>query len=216
MRLSPKLLAPWALALPFVVAPAFGQALVESATRPIVRTLLLVTRPLVASPAKAADAQAQLDADADAAVVEEPGDLPGMLAAGKGGPLRLRPAPQPASIFVSQSTVLRLAQTTARPQGSFVGAAAGHPAGLRLTGVAALGIGVQDGDILVEALGVTPHSPGQVIGAIIQARAQHLRFLSGKLWRHGKTFSITVEQPYLEAPSTSAEPAPSELPARKG
>jgi hypothetical protein len=56
---------------------------------------------------------------------------------------------------------------------------------------------VQDGDILIEALGVTPRAPGQVIGAIIEARAQHARFLSGTLWRRGQTFPITVEQPYL-------------------
>jgi hypothetical protein len=198
-RLSPKLLAPWALALPFIVAPAFGHALVETSARSFARTLLVITRPLAAADAAPVDASSELDSEAEAAIVDQPGDVPG-LAAGKAG-AKLRSAVQPASIFVSQATVLRLAQSTARPQGNFVGAASGRPAGLRLTGVAALGIGVQDGDILVEALGITPRSPGQVIGAIIEARAQHLRFLSGKLWRHGKIFSITVEQPYLDAPA---------------
>ena len=198
-RVSPKLFAPWALALPFIVAPAFGHALVESSARSIAETLLVITRPLAAAPEAPVEAAPELDADAEA-VVDEPGDVPG-LAAGKGA-LKLRPASQPASIFVSQATVLRLAQSAARPHGSFVSATPGHPAGLRLTGVAALGIGVQDGDILVEALGITPRSPGQIIGAIIEARAQHQRFLGGKLWRRGKTFSITVEQPYLDAPAS--------------
>ena len=47
--------------------------------------------------------------------------------------------------------------------------------------MAALGIGVQDGDILVEALGVQPRSPGQLIGAIIEARAQ-LGVVGSSLW----------------------------------
>jgi hypothetical protein len=69
---------------------------------------------------------------------------------------------------------------------------------LRLVGVAGLGIGVQDGDILIDAMGITPRSSGEIIGAIVQARAQRVRYLSGTLWRHGQTFRITVEQPYLD------------------
>jgi hypothetical protein len=81
---------------------------------------------------------------------------------------------------------------------------------LRLSGVAPLGIGVQDGDILIEALGMTPRSAGQVIGAIIEARSQKARALSGTLWRRGQTFRITVEQPYLTAEELAS--AASELP----
>jgi hypothetical protein len=88
----------------------------------------------------------------------------------------------------------------------FVEKTAQHPAGLRLSGVGGLGIGVQDGDILIEALGVTPRSAGQIIGAVIEARAHEARFLSGTLWRSGQTLRITVEQPYVPA-----EPQDSEL-----
>src|SRR5262249_47473236 len=108
--------------------------------------------------------------------------------AGKAPQRWKRPAAKaPGALFVSQATVLELARSSARPRGAFVAETSEHPAGLRLSGVAALGIGVQDGDILIEALGITPRSPGQVIGAIIEARAQKARVLSGTLWRQGQT-----------------------------
>lgn len=112
---------------------------------------------------------------------------------------RVAPPIKPAALFVSQATVLKLADSAARPRGVFVTATAAHPAGLRLSGVGALGIGVQDGDILIEAMGILPRAPGEVIGAVIQARANNARSLSGTLWRRGDTFRITVEQPYLPA-----------------
>jgi hypothetical protein len=90
-----------------------------------------------------------------------------------------------------------------------VARSAQHPAGLRLSGVTALGIGVHDGDVLVEALGATPASPGQVIGAIIQARADQARYLSGTIWRRGQTFRIVVEQPYAEPELAARGLAPS-------
>jgi len=102
--------------------------------------------------------------------------------------------------------VLKLAQSAARPRGSFVAPTPQHPAGLRLSGVAALGIGLQDGDILIEALGIAPRAPGEIIGAILAARAKQARYLSGTLWRQGQTFRITVEQPYIDL--TSAAQAP--------
>lgn len=109
----------------------------------------------------------------------------------------------PGALFVSQATVLALSRTAARPQGSFVGQTPEHPAGLLLSGVSALGIGVSDGDILTEALGVTPRSAGQIIALVLEARARKAHFLTGTLWRRGQVLRITVEQPYLpgEQPS---------------
>jgi hypothetical protein len=96
---------------------------------------------------------------------------------------------------------LALAQSQARPSGRFVGAQQGRPAGLLLSGVGSLGVGLQEGDVLIEALGSAPTSPGQVIGAIIEARARRASALGGTLWRGGHTFRITVEQPYPGAPA---------------
>ena len=195
------LLASVALGAPFLLAAHAAAALVGPFTQSAVKALLRATAPLaVAAP----EPEPEVTETAPAAPVEasfEAATKPHGARVGK-------PAvkAKPSALFVSEATVLRLAQSSARPQGSFVAQSDQHPAGLRLSGVAALGIGVQDGDILIEALGITPRAPGQVIGAIIEARAKQARFLSGTLWRQGQTFPITVEQPYLGSSRTSAAP----------
>lgn len=180
------------LALPFCVVVWLAGGAVGPLSRAGAEALLRVSAPLAQGTASE--------------VVSEPLEEPVLVtepiipAAGKG---KLRPGarakPQPPqALFVSASKVLSLAQSGARPSGAFVAKSSSHPAGLRLSGVAALGIGVQDGDILIEALGVAPRSPGQIIGAVLEARAGQARYLSGTLWRRGQTLRIVVEQPYLE------------------
>ena len=180
------------LGAPFVVAAHVASGLVAPLTRAIVTTLVKVTVPLGATAAPA------LAEDAIEPVADAPLDISFEVATKSLAPraAKPRPAVKPSALFVSEATVIKLAQSAARPGGTFVVQSREHPAGIRLTGVAGLGIGVQDGDILIEALGIPPRSPGEIIGAIIEARAKQARFLSGTLWRQGKTFPITVEQPY--------------------
>jgi len=179
---------------PFVVAAHLANGLVAPLTRAIVTALVTVAAPLAAPTAS------EPEADATDAVPDAPLELSFDVATKSPAPRAAtpRPAAKPSALFVSEATVLKLAQSAARPRGSFVAKSPEHPAGLRLSGVAALGIGVQDGDILIEALGITPRAPGEIVGAIIEARAKQARFLSGTLWRSGQTFPITVEQPYLQ------------------
>lgn len=196
-RSARVLLASCALGLPFVLVATSASSLVEPLSRLAVDALLRASAPL--------QAPIELVVTAEPPDIDQPlalGD--GVLAASSGGGKRKaavsRPQAPPA-LFVSAEKVLQLSRSAARPQGAFVAATATHPAGLRLAGVAPLGIGVQDGDILVEALGVSPQSAGQIIGAIIEARAKQARYLSGSIWRRGQTFRITVEQPYLSGAS---------------
>jgi hypothetical protein len=183
------------LGAPFALTAYAASSMVGPLTHRAVALLVVVTAPLAAAPPAQPPAEpAELTPLAPTELAFE------AVTQSKSTARRsAKPAPQskPSALFVSGATVLKLAQTSARPRGSFVAASAQHPAGLQLTGVAALGIGVRDGDILIEALGITPRAPGQVIGAIIEARAKQARFLSGTLWRQGQTFPITVEQPYL-------------------
>jgi hypothetical protein len=198
-RFARVLVSALLLGVPFVGAAHVASGLVAPLTKTIVTTLVTVTAPLGADPAP------ELEADAIEPVSGAPLDK-SFEAAAKSPVQRAakpRPAAKPGALFVSEATVVKLAQSAARPRGTFVAKSPEHPAGLRLSGVAALGIGVQDGDILIEALGITPRSPGEIIGAIIEARAKQARFLSGTLWRSGQTFPITVEQPYLPARSPS-------------
>lgn len=182
-----------ALAAPFAGVAYGAAALVTPLSRGVANALIELVGPLsVPEPARPMD-------EAPEPPESQPQSLP---VAGPAKPLRrgaARPAAplKPAALFVSRATVLQLAESAARPRGVFVPQTAEHPAGLRLAGVAALGIGVQDGDILIEALGIAPRAPGEIIGAVIEARAKNARFLSGTLWRRGDTFRITVEQPYL-------------------
>jgi hypothetical protein len=187
------------LGMPFIVAAHLASGLVAPLTRAIVTTLVSVTAPLAATAAR------QLGADPTEPVAAAPLDIRFEVATRAPADRAAKPrAPaKPSALFVSEATVIKLAQSAARPRGSFVAQSPDHPAGLRLSGVAALGIGVQDGDILIEALGIPPRSAGEIIGAIIEARAKQARFLSGTLWRSGQTFAITVEQPYLPARSPS-------------
>lgn len=192
-RFARVLLASVALGAPFLLAAHAAAGLVGPFTQSAVKTLLRATAPFAAAPP-----EPQLEVTEVAPVA--PAELSFEVATKPHGVRATKPIAKakPSALFVSEATVLRLAQSSARPQGSFVAQSDQHPAGLRLSGVAALGIGVQDGDILIEALGITPRGPGQVIGAIIEARAKQARFLSGTLWRQGQTFPITVEQPYLQ------------------
>jgi hypothetical protein len=185
------------LGLPFVLAAHRASALVTPLATTAANALLRATALLQPAVPVAPEP------DVDEAVPTEPAALTFDAATKPAARRTIKAASKPAALFVSEASVLRLAKTAARPQGAFVAQTAQHPAGLRLSGVAALGIGVQDGDILIEALGATPRSPGQVIGAILEARAKQARFLSGTLWRNGQTFRITVEQPYVDARSPS-------------
>ncbi|MES1183919.1 MAG: hypothetical protein ABUL60_08880 [Myxococcales bacterium] len=189
------------LGAPFALSAYAASSLVEPFTQRAVALLMMGTAPLAASLPAPAELGTEEPSDAPSTSSELVFDAATKSTAHHGP----KPAPKakPAALFVSAATVLKLAQSNARPRGSFVGATAQHPAGLRLTGVAALGIGVQDGDILTEALGITPHGPGEIIGAIIEARAKQARFLSGTLWRQGQSFNLTVEQPYVPARSPS-------------
>jgi hypothetical protein len=186
---------------PFGLSAYAASAFMSPLTSSAVALLLRVTAPFAAPAMPEAAAEAEAAVDVSSAAAPLGFDAVTVTKPPAGRNVKPLPKAKPAALFVSEATVLKLAQSAARPHGSFVAASPQHPAGLRLSGVAALGIGVQDGDILIEALGITPRAPGQVIGAIIEARAKQARFLSGTLWRQGQTFPITVEQPYLNSRS---------------
>jgi hypothetical protein len=107
------------------------------------------------------------------------------------------PPRAPSVVFVTQEQVLRLASTRVRPHGAPVPANTTRPAGLKLSGVAALGIGLQDGDVLTRAVGQPALSSGAVIQAVLVARARRAPVLEGEFWRGAQRFLIRVEQPYL-------------------
>ncbi|HKY40548.1 MAG TPA: hypothetical protein VJN18_31655 [Polyangiaceae bacterium] len=186
-----------ALALPFALLAWQVAALVEPLAQGAAGALLQLSAPL------RADSRSEPEPFGLSTYAEEPAIAAATKQAPPRGAKAAARTKAPAALFVSAATVLKLSRGTARPQGAFVAATATHPAGLRLSGVAPLGIGIEDGDILIEALGVEPRSPGQIIGAIIEARARQARYLGATLWRRGQTFRIVVEQPYLDPAAAS-------------
>lgn len=111
------------------------------------------------------------------------------------------PKPSPArAIRISSAQVLALAARGAMPAATPVRATPNHPAGLQLFGVSALGVGLQDGDILTEAAGQKASSVAAVVGLVLAARARHSSEISGRFNRGGVAYALTVEQPY--PPST--------------
>jgi len=119
-----------------------------------------------------------------------------------------KPAPAaPKSIFVPASRVLAIAESGARPRGKPVPATARRPAGLKLSGVSALGIGLLDGDVLTEAAGAPALDSAAVIQSVLRARARRAKTISGTCYRGDARFSLVVEQPYLP-PGSKPEPRP--------
>ncbi len=108
-------------------------------------------------------------------------------------------------IFVSAETVLKLASRGGRPRGTPVKAAGSRPAGLRLSGVSALGIGLEDGDVLTRALGRPALSASSVVEGVIVARSKRMKVLDGEIYRGNARYLIQVEQPYLHATAPRAE-----------
>jgi hypothetical protein len=105
-----------------------------------------------------------------------------------------------SGIRISSAQVLALASRRAMPSAVFVKANAQHPAGLLLSGVSALGVGMQDGDVLTEAAGQKVSSVATVVGIVLAARARQATEISGRFYRGGVPFSLTVEQPYPQGP----------------
>jgi hypothetical protein len=108
-----------------------------------------------------------------------------------------KPLNQTPVVYVSQKQVLAVATGGARPRGVAVPATGVRPAGLKLSGVAALGIGMQDGDVLTRAVGQPALSSGAVIQAVLAARARRTPVLEGEFWRGRERWLLRVEQPYL-------------------
>jgi hypothetical protein len=105
-----------------------------------------------------------------------------------------------SGIRISSAQILALAARGAMPSAVFVKGNAQRPAGLLLSGVSALGVGMQDGDILTEAAGQKVSSVAAVVGIVLAARARQASEISGRFYRAGVPFSLTVEQPYPKAP----------------
>jgi hypothetical protein len=142
-----------------------------------------------------------LEPEAVALAAPAPATEPHKKRGSKKGKAAAPPSEFAGGLYVGKDTVLRLASAGVMPGASPVGATAMHPGGLVLSGVAALGVGLIDGDILAEVEGRKVQSEGQVIGLVVGARSRHAENVSAVIWRQrgekpGR-WSLVVAMPYL-------------------
>jgi hypothetical protein len=184
-----------ALLLPALAVPALGRAYADHLADGIVLALLATLAPVGDVYSAIASGQPR---DEDAILSENP-TLQAAVRQERNeqrAAAHIYRAPAVHGIRISAAQVLALAERRAMPQAVPVKANAYHPAGLLLRGVSALGIGVQDGDVLTEAAGQKATSVATVIGIVLAARARQSPEISGRFYRAGVPFQVTVEQPY--------------------
>jgi hypothetical protein len=185
------------LALPLVSAASVHLA--DVVGRSAAQSLDGATRALLSSPEatpRPVFVEAEVDVPAAPAVEAKP--------APRRATVVRRPSPKLAAvpkkgIRVRADAVLRLANAGLRPSGIPVPARGDRPAGLALSGVGGLGIGMIDGDVLTSAAGRPALSPGDVIGVVIGSRAKGAPEICGRFWRNGEPWNLIVEQPYVGA-----------------
>jgi hypothetical protein len=198
----------WLLPLPLALLTTLGlgaravEPLAEVIVEPLVRLA-----PLLAPPAPARDEDPIVAPEATVDEVLAAVPAPSMAKPAK---VALQGPAPPAFVYVPAEQVLALADSGARPRGRAVPATASRPAGLLLSGVSGLSIGVLDGDVLTDAGGVPAHDAGAVIEMVLRARARHAGSIGGTLFRGAQRYHLVVEQPYLPAPATvpGADPPP--------
>ena len=196
-RLPVALSFAFALALPVLTARALSGACADALGDQIALGLSTVLGPVSAAlPPAAPDSvlsvltETELTSDAPASRVAS-----GPSQRTRGAKRGSKPAPQHA-IRISSAQVLALASRRAMPGANPVRASGDHPAGLQLRGVSALGVGLEDGDVLTEAAGQRASSVATVVGVVLAARARHSSEISGRFYRAGVPYVVTVEQPY--------------------
>ncbi len=96
--------------------------------------------------------------------------------------------------------MLRLVNSGVIPEGRPVPRTAQRPGGIRLSGVQALGIGLEEGDVLTEVEGRSVAEEAQVIATVVSALARRAPTISGAFFRRGERWSLIVEIPYDARP----------------
>ena len=105
------------------------------------------------------------------------------------------PGPEPSSLRLAPARVLELVARRQLPSSRSVPARAGLPAGQRLGGVTALGIGLEDGDVLESVDGVPAWSREEAISAVIAARGRGATRIMARLRRGRRKIVLVAELP---------------------
>lgn len=104
-----------------------------------------------------------------------------------------RDRPASHALFVARSIVERAIRAKRRPSGHPVGASDAHPAGIAVVGGAGP---LRAGDVLTEVEGRPVRSVEDVVVAVGGAVRAKAKAVSGRFWRGGEPWTITVEIPW--------------------
>lgn len=120
------------------------------------------------------------------------------------------PAPKKleATFRIPASQVLALANAGRRPVGQPIQASSRHPSGILVSGLAGLGLPLNNGDVLTHVAGQHVRTVGDVVGLVLALRGRKAPTIFGIFWREGKAFGVAVEQPYLATSCEGCAPAP--------
>lgn len=198
------LLAP-AVALPSTTrwlaehaAPALAAQLVRFAEAVASLLPAPASPPPPLPPSPGARSIAALGDPPSPAALQQPGDRPSV-----------RPRPTPRGVLVRKERVLAAARGGIRPSGHAVPATWERPAGVALTGVGALGVGLRDGDVLTHVNGQPVSSPNLVVALAAGALRSGAGGISGEVWRGRQRLMLTVELPRVRFNADAPPPAAS-------
>jgi hypothetical protein len=199
---SSRLLAAAAVALPTTISLGAADRL-EAAARDYGTELGKGVAELsVSAPVVDGDPEPDVVSGADLVIPSRDAGDAAYLFAPADRPNTKRRAHRPAvvkpghALRVSAGTVLHLANAGVIPVGRSVPARGARPAGIEVSGVASLGIGVRDGDVLTEVAGVPVTDATEVVAIVLVSRQRHDRAISAVFYRDKEPWALTVEMPY--------------------
>lgn len=102
-------------------------------------------------------------------------------------------ARRPRRIFVGPEMIRRAIPASARPRSTWTDRSGDRPAGMLIQSPGVLSGTIVPGDVLFEAEGRPIASFEQLVAIVGQAYQRKSKYLSGRLYRKGETWAVTVE-----------------------
>jgi hypothetical protein len=102
-------------------------------------------------------------------------------------------ARRPRRIFVGPSMIRRAIPSSARPKSAWTDRDGDRPAGMLIQSPGVLAGTILAGDVLFEAEGRPIGSFEQLVSIVGDGYRRKTKFLSGRLYRKGETWAVTVE-----------------------
>ncbi len=107
--------------------------------------------------------------------------------------------PRAHRIYVGPDLVRRAVPASGRPTAAWTNRNQDHPAGMLISNPGALAGTILAGDIVFEAEGRSLSSFEELVTIVGQAYQRRAKVVSGRLWRRGEPWTVTVEPGWVMA-----------------